>query len=176
MWRRVGALLGAKILCVLLFTIGVGSFLFHTHATAWAATADVVPIALFILAYLFLVNRDVMGWPWWATLLGTLGFFPYADGLIFVLRDIPFFQISNVYWAVPLLLLLYAPLIPRQTARGFIIGAIILSVSITLRSLDETLCARWPVGTHFNWHIFNGFMLGWMIEVYRRHMVEARPR
>jgi aspartyl-tRNA(Asn)/glutamyl-tRNA(Gln) amidotransferase subunit C len=28
-----------------------------------------------------------------------------------------------------------------------------------------------PLGTHFLWHILNGIMLGWMIEVYRRHML-----
>jgi hypothetical protein len=31
------------------------------------------------------------------------------------------------------------------------------------------------MGTHFLWHILNGLMLGWMIEVYRRHML-AVPR
>ena len=42
---------------------------------------------------------------------------------------------------------------------------------IALRgSIDEALCGAFPLGTHFLWHILNGIMLGWMIEVYRRHM------
>jgi hypothetical protein len=28
-----------------------------------------------------------------------------------------------------------------------------------------------PLGTHFGWHLLNAVMLGWMIEVYRRHML-----
>jgi hypothetical protein len=29
------------------------------------------------------------------------------------------------------------------------------------------------VGTHFWWHILNGIMLGWMIEVYRRYVSDT---
>lgn len=177
MWRRVQALAWGKILCAILFVIGIGSFLFHTHAAAWASTADVVPIGIFILTYLYLVNWHILGWPRWAAALGTLGFIPYAAGMVPILNEIPFVRISNFYWTVPVLLLVYAVLIRRKhpaTARGFVIGAGLLMVSISIRSLDEDLCAHWPIGTHFIWHILNGVMLAWMIEVYRRHMVE-RP-
>lgn len=181
MWRRTAGMplpykRWARVLCVILFAIGIGSFLFHTHATAWAATADVVPIGMFILVYLFLVNWHMLGWPLWVALIGTAGFLPYAVGVTVLLRDVPFFNISNFYWTVPILLMIYAVVfrarIP-QAARGFVIGAAILSLSITARSLDEPLCEVWPIGTHLGWHIFNAIMLGWMIEVYRRHMVEG---
>ena len=163
----------ARVLTIILFAIGVGSYLFHTHATAWASAADVAPIALFILTYLFLVNWHMLRWPWWAAFIAMLGFLPYAAGITLVLRDIVFFQVSNFYWTVPLLLILYTPFVPAKTARGFVIGAALLSLSITVRSVDETLCAGWPLGTHFGWHILNALMLGWMIDVYRTHMVEA---
>lgn len=172
-WRRTSGLMGARALTIILFTIGIGSTLFHTFATTWASTADVVPIVLFILLYLFLVHLHITRWPVWMAVIGTLGFIPYAIGIKFVLRDIPFFEISSFYWAVPISLLLYAPFIGGKTARGFIFGAALLSLSITLRSLDETLCAQWPIGTHFAWHILNALMLGYMIDVYRRHMLEA---
>jgi hypothetical protein len=55
-------------------------------------------------------------------------------------------------------------------ARGFVVGAVILLVSLTARSLDEILCSNWPLGTHFLWHILNAMMLGWMIEAYRRYV------
>ena len=44
-------------------------------------------------------------------------------------------------------------------------------MSIALRSLDEMLCPIYPTGTHYLWHLLNGALLGWMIEVYRRHML-----
>lgn len=176
MWRRTGGLPAARALCAILFAIGIGSTLFHTFATLWASTADVVPIALFILFYLFLVNRDVMGWPAWVAGVATLGFMPYAIGIIVLLRDIPFLGVSSFYWTVPLLLLIYGVFLRRpwpRLARGFLIGAGILSLSITLRSLDAPLCDSLPMGTHFFWHILNALMLAWMIEVYRAHMLEA---
>ena len=52
-----------------------------------------------------------------------------------------------------------------------LIGAALLTVSISLRSGDEMICEAVPLGSHFLWHCLNGRMLGWMIEVYRRHMV-----
>ena len=36
--------------------------------------------------------------------------------------------------------------------------------------IDDAVCASFPIGSHFMWHILNGIMLGWMILVYCRHM------
>lgn len=176
MWRRSGPLMGGKILSAIVFAIGIGSYLFHTHATLWASLTDVVPIGIFILVYLYLTNLHIAGWPRWAAAIGTVGFLPFAAGITLILNDIPFFQTSNFYWSVPILLLIYAATLRRRvprTARGFVVGAALLTLSITMRSLDETLCRAVPIGTHFTWHILNGVMLAWMIEVYRRHMLEA---
>jgi hypothetical protein len=48
-------------------------------------------------------------------------------------------------------------------------------LSLVFRSLDEIVCPAVPLGTHFLWHILNAVMLGWMIEVYRRHPIPAAP-
>ncbi|MBE0412498.1 ceramidase domain-containing protein [Yoonia sp.] len=176
MWPRSAGLPMARVLCVILFVIGVGSYLFHTHATAWAALADVVPIGLFILTYLFAINRDAVPLRTNWAVLATLLFIPYAALLVPVLHQIPFVRISNFYWTVPILLMIYAVFLRHhaELARGFWVGAAILTVSITFRSLDARLCAALPIGTHFMWHLLNGVMLGWMIEVYRRHMLAGR--
>ncbi len=162
---------------VILAAIGVGSYLFHTHATAWAATVDVVPIAVFILLYVFAANLHYWRWPLWGAILGTLAFFPYAALTVPIFQSLPFFTISAGYWPVPLLIGAYAYLLRGRapaTARGLAIGAGILSLSLVMRSLDEPLCDAIPMGTHLWWHVLNGLMLGWMIEVYRRHMVAGR--
>ncbi|MEO1639606.1 MAG: ceramidase domain-containing protein [Pseudomonadota bacterium] len=177
LWRRSAGLPVAQLLCVILFAIGVGSYLFHTHATIWAMTADVVPIGIFILVYLFAVNWHIVPMRWWVALIATCGFFPYAAAVVWVTDQLPFFNISNFYWTVPLLLCIYAvPLQDRPgILSGFLIGAAILAVSITVRSVDEILCSSIPHGTHFLWHILNAIMLGWMIHVYIRHMLATRP-
>ena len=99
-------------------------------------------------------------------------FLPYAAGVLWLLDGVPFFEISSFYWTVPLLLFAYAAHLwrgARQLAQGMIVGGLILSLSITLRSLDMVLCPYWPTGPHFLWHILNAIMLAWMIEVYLRY-------
>ncbi|NDR59368.1 ceramidase domain-containing protein [Aliiruegeria sabulilitoris] len=179
LWRRVRGqgLPFAVGMCVVLAAIGIGSYLFHTHATIWGAIADTTPIALFILLYIFAANRDFwnLSWPW--ALLATTGFFPFAALTLPLFQKLPFFEVSAGYWPVPLLIALYAIGLRRRaprTAGGLAFGAGILCASLGFRSVDEALCASFPLGTHFLWHILNGIMLGWMIEVYRRHMVERR--
>lgn len=179
MWRRVrgqGMPL-AGLLVAILALIGIGSFLFHTHATAWAAVADVVPILLFILVYILAANLHFWQMPFWLAALGAAAFVPYAMVLGHAFRALPFFEISAAYWPVPVLIAAVAAGLARRapaTARGLWIGAAILVVSLTFRSLDGALCAAFPLGTHFLWHLLNAVMLGWMIEVYRRHRLAER--
>ncbi len=166
----------AMLLVLILAMIGIGSFLFHTHATVWAALADTAPILLFILVYIFAINRDVWGLGFWPALGLTAMFFPYAAVTVPLFKMVPGLGDSAGYAPVPLLILVYAFLLRHrtpQTARGMAAGAVILIVSITFRSLDEPMCAIWPIGTHFMWHIVNAVMLGWMIEVYRRFLKKA---
>ena len=177
MWGRTNGLPKARVLCAILFAIGVGSFLFHTFATTWAALADTAPIGLFILFYLYLVNADVMQWPRWVALLSVAAFVPYAALVVMVLGRIPFFEISSFYWTVPILLFAYAYFLRGsrpQVSRGFVVGGLLLSLSITARSLDEIWCAAIPFGTHFLWHCLNAVMLGYMIHVYASHILAGR--
>lgn len=178
LWRRSAGVPLGRVLAVIVFVTGIGSFLFHTFATGWAAVADVVPIGIFILTYLFGVNRDLVPMRWGWALVATACFLPYAAMLVPLLNQIPFMRISNFYWTVPILLLIYAVILRRKdrVMSGFVIGAMLLSVSITVRSLDEILCEIFPLGTHFVWHVINAVMLGWMIWVYTRHMLATDNR
>ena len=42
MWRRARGVPLARALCVVLGLIGIGSYLFHTHAQVWAAMAGCI--------------------------------------------------------------------------------------------------------------------------------------
>jgi hypothetical protein len=164
----------AEVLCAILAVIGVGSYLFHTHATVWSSILDVVPIAAFVLVYLFAANLHFWRMPLWAALLGMVAFVPYTMAMTPVFARMTFFDVSAVYWPIPVLITLYAMALRNRTpltAHGLAIGSAILVVSLTFRSVDEPICRALPIGTHFVWHLFNGLMLGWMIEVYRRHMI-----
>jgi hypothetical protein len=177
LWPRTTGLGVARLLVGILALIGLGSGLFHTFATGWAALADMLPILGYILVYIYAANRHFWGWPVWASLLGAAGFVPWAAALTPVFGALPFFEVSAFYWPVPLLIALYGLALWRRaqgTARGLLAGAAILCLSLTARSLDESLCAAVPLGTHFLWHVLNAVMLGWMIVVLLRHRGDPR--
>lgn len=169
LWRRSAGDRLAQMLCATLLAIGVGSYLFHTHAQVWAATADVVPIVLFIHLYLFAITRVGWGLRIWPALAVTALFIPYAALTIPLFQQVPGLGSSAAYAPVPLLIAGYAVLLRQRApdlARGLAIGAALLTLSLTFRTIDIPLCPRWPLGTHFAWHLLNGVMLGWMIVVY----------
>ena len=128
-WRLIGGRrdVGARLLTVLLATIGVGSFLFHTHAQRWAAFADVIPIQLFILTYVFFATVRFFSAPVWAGALAVVLFLPcaalVARGIEAVVGPL---NGSVGYAPVPILIAAYATALrsraPR-TARGLAIGA-----------------------------------------------------
>lgn len=173
-WPRVRGMPRGQALAVVLAAIGVGSYLFHTHATRLTGLMDVLPILGFILLYLYAASRDFLGLSRLRAGLATAAFLPYAAATVPLWSMVPGLGSSAGYMPVPVLILLFAALLrgsaPR-TARGLAIGAGILLLSLAFRTLDGPLCDMVPVGTHFLWHILNALMLGWMIEVWRRHML-----
>lgn len=175
MWRNSAQVTLARAMCVVLAVIGIGSFLFHTHANRLTAMMDVTPILAFILLYVFAASRDMLGMKGWQAALSTLAFLPYAAAGAYLFGKIPGLGGSAAYAPVPVLILLYAWLMRPHpaTSRGLALGAAVLVLSLTFRTLDGPLCTALPLGTHFLWHILNALMLGWMIEVYRRHRLAA---
>lgn len=174
MWGRSSGL--GRLMCVVLAVIGVGSWLFHTHANRLTGLMDVLPILAFILLYVFAASRDMLGLKGWQAGLCVLAFFPYAAATVPLWGMVPGLGASAGYAPVPVLILFYAWLLRRRqpdTARGLAVGAGILIASLLARTLDAPLCAALPLGTHFLWHVLNAVMLGWMIEVYRRHRLAA---
>lgn len=175
MWRRTEGLPPGRAMSAVLAAIGVGSWLFHTHANGLTAALDVAPILGFILVYVFAATRDFLGASTRWAAGAVLAFLPYAAVTVPVFSTVmPFLGASAGYAPIPLLILGYAAILWRrapQTASGMALGAAILVVSLTFRTLDGPLCAAVPLGTHFLWHILNAVMLGWMIEVWRRHML-----
>jgi hypothetical protein len=175
---RRGALdWGIVGLVLILTAIGIGSFLFHTFATVWAVTTDVVPILLYILLYIYLATTRFFQTQWWVGLIAILLFFPYSFAVTSALTPlVGDLNGSMGYVPVPLLIAAYGAALYRrdpQTAIGLWIGVALLVASLTFRTVDEAVCAALPVGTHLMWHLLNGVMLGWMITVMVRGQARA---
>ena len=174
MWLRCKNMVEGRVLSFLLFSIGCGSFLFHTFAQTWAAILDIAAILIFILTYIFIANRSFLAWSKMVSVFGVILFFPYQLLLANILSNIQFFGSSVQYIPVAILIFIYSGLLRKtepNLSRGLLIGAVILCLSIVFRIIDEPLCSVLSVGTHFVWHILNAIMLSWMIEILRRHML-----
>lgn len=173
LWPRVAGRPTGQAMTVTLAVIGVGSWLFHTHANRLTGLMDVLPILGFILLYVFAAMRDYFGARPWVAGVVTVAFVPYVALTVPLFSMIPGLGSSAGYAPVPVLIAAYAWALRRrapETARGLALGAALLVVSLTFRTLDMPVCGALPLGTHFLWHILNAVMLGWMIEVWRRHM------
>ncbi|MFP5479748.1 MAG: ceramidase domain-containing protein [Alphaproteobacteria bacterium] len=174
MWRRTEGMPVGRVLSALLVVIGLGSFLFHTHANRLTALMDVLPILGFILLYLYAATRDFLGLSRWWAAVAVVAFLPYAALTAPVFAALLPLGSSSAYAPVPVLILAYAAVLWRRapgTARGMALGAGILLVSLAFRTLDGPVCGALALGTHFLWHLLNALILGWMIEVWRRHML-----
>jgi len=178
MWIRCKNLVEGRVLAFLLFSIGCGSFLFHTFAQTWAAILDVTPILIFILTYIYAANRRFLVWSKRMSITGVILFLPYQFLVVSILSSIQFFGSSAQYVPVAILIFFYSALLHKSKtnlSRELFVGATILSLSIFARTIDEPLCLIVSVGTHFIWHILNAIMLAWMIEILRRHMLAGYP-
>ncbi len=141
-----------------LMVIGVGSFLFHSFATRWAALADVVPIGVFVFAYVLLAYRWLLGLPVWGAagiaILVTAATFALPSGL----------NGSTLYLPSLAMMALTAGLLWWRGRRIWVwIGgaAGVFLVSLTLRTLDRSalFCGPHAIGAHWAWHVLNAVTL-----------------
>jgi hypothetical protein len=161
-----------RALIIAMAVVGLGSLLFHVIGQRWAEWADVIPILVFILLYLWFLLGDLLHWPVAAETLFLAFFFAATIG-------IEAFAPGDLLWGGALFL----PTILTFVAIGIALhrrhhpaGAAILAAlavflaAFTFRSLDMPLCDRWPpgtypLGTHFMWHLLNALLLFLLIRV-----------
>ncbi|MXN66072.1 hypothetical protein GR183_14250 [Stappia sp. GBMRC 2046] len=165
--------LPAWILTGLVAVIGVGSFLFHTLATRWALLADVLPISIFIYSYLFLAMRRFFGF----RIISAIGIVVVFGVISYWWGEPLSFAFGSTGSYVPAFLAMVITglaLLGKEagTALGLFGAAAVFAVSMSFRMLDAPVCAEFPHGTHFIWHILNATTLYILLRVF----VRARER
>jgi hypothetical protein len=162
--------------------IGVGSFLFHTFATPWAALADVAAIWVFVGLYLYVFATRVAGLRPLQLCLGAALALVALVGIIAGLRralgpSAAALNGSEQYAPALLALVVFAVLLGRRRhALAPLVTAIaaLFTLSLAFRTADMHVCDALPLGTHFLWHLLNGTVIGLLLIALARGLSPAR--
>jgi hypothetical protein len=154
----------SNLMAILVILIGLGSFSFHTVANRLTGLLDVLAIALYLVAFAFLIPKQ------WSknALLIQLGSvlmlivsIVLAQLLISDLKPQLTWLPSGMYVGAWLALIMFAWVTQysnKAAARYLWLAAIVFPASLLSRQLDMPLCDSIG-GTHWLWHLFNGITL-----------------
>lgn len=172
LWKREGK--GDTYILILIWLavlVGIGSTLFHTFATRWGLFADSIPIAIFVVALFIYTLRRFLG----QSALATIGWIVVFLGIAALLpRLLPsgFLNNSGFYFPVLGALIVFGALLrmkggeQRWIGGAYLSGAALFMLSLSFRIVDPSVCAQFPLGTHFLWHCLNGaliFLMLWTV-------------
>jgi hypothetical protein len=146
------------VLIALAASVGIGSILWHTYPTSLSLILDVVPILIFIIWYIWLYARNVIGMRSLfavgsvaAFLLGTFLAIPYSEILHGALVYVPSLMVPLVFGVF------HAR--ERMVARFTLLAAAgVFVAALFFRTIDNEVCPVLPIGTHFLWHILIGLV------------------
>lgn len=163
---------GLMIMQTLLFAIGTGSALFHSFANRATMLADVIPILALLVFYLGYFLSQIQRWTPVQTGLGILGFLVLSALAGAVPRA--WVNGSNGYLGSWLTLGGLAWWCEPHRSR-LRTAALVFTVSLVCRSLDDALCPYWPWGTHFVWHLCNAVVLYQLLAIAVEHTASTAP-
>ena len=152
-WQRHRLL----VISFLAFLIGTGSSLFHLFATRWAGLMDALPIAGFIIYFWFSWHRQVFAHGFVRSIVSVVFGFVAAVVIVSLLPPLP---VARSYLIpLALLFLLGGEALYRRKESLLLQVAVLFTMSLTFRYIDEPLCESFAIGTHFLWHICNGLVI-----------------
>ena len=165
--------IGIWIPTILAFAIGIGSYLFHTHATQWASLADVLPIVLFVISYAVVALALIGEAGPSRVILYLIGVVLFLV-LIGYLTNLSGLSINGSEAYMPALALMIGiaaitALRGHPATRWFVAATLAFILSLTFRSIDIALCDVFPTGTHIFWHTLNGLVIALLLQALIRN-------
>jgi hypothetical protein len=154
----------ATVMAILLILIGLGSFSFHTYANRLTGLFDVLAIALYLVAFAFLIPKQWSKSSIWIQLGSVLVLIiciVLTQLLIGTLKPTFPWLPPGMYLGAWLTLIIYALVTQSsnsQAARFLWLAIIIFPFSLMSRQLDIPLC-DFTGGSHWLWHLINGLTL-----------------
>lgn len=149
------------LLVVVLFAIGIGSGLWHLIPNGHTVLMDVLPITLFIHAYLIAAMRRLLGFSWKRTFLWWATYLAVSIAAQLLLP--PDLWNGSVMYLPTYITLVLLTCAVRHANRAhgnvFISMVALWTLSLVFRTVDSVICELFPLGTHFLWHALNAWML-----------------
>lgn len=172
--RRHGAGTTVAVLAWWVVAIGVGSAVFHTLATRGTIWFDVLPIAGFVLAYTVFSMRRYLAMPLMTAIAAVVGFYVLAGLLAWSipawLREASNGTTSYLPPFLGLGLLGALIVFSGRRAGWYVLTAFAVFVAaVVFRMIDPMVCAGFPLGTHFMWHVLDGVTLAILLAAAARY-------
>jgi hypothetical protein len=166
----------ARAMAILCLLTGITTVLHHYLPNPLTEMLDILPTLGFIAVVFFGYARDVLRLSAGESLSGTLVLMPFVGGslLLLLLLEEPFATAG--YAALPVFILGMAVVLrQRDGGTGFrvMLAGVALMLGLVLRAADMQVCAAFPVGTHFLWHLCAAATVAMLICAYRRHLLAA---
>ena len=170
--RKTGTF--AELLCWWVVGIGLGSLLFHTTALELTKWADIVPIATFTLAMMLFALRRFARLSWARTLVYSACYFVFIAIVTYLLPNSVHAATNGTTFYLPALggnvFCGLVALANRGPGGWYALAcAGILLVGFFFRAIDQEVCASFPIGTHFLWHVLIAAMLALNLLGVARH-------
>jgi len=155
--KRAPRTIDLYVLCALLILTGIGSGIWHGFRDGDALFWEVRSGLFFLFALVFCWARRL--WSYWGAALAIVAFylgFEYSREFAYGMFGIP-----GRWVAVTPLVLGFGSVLVVQTLfrskQAALTGGLALVsalVAVTFRTVDLSVCAQIPFGTHFLWHSF----------------------
>jgi hypothetical protein len=181
LWKREGREDRFILLLIgLAALVGIGSTLFHTFATRWGLLADSIPIAIFVVGFFTFTLRRFLGQSAIAT-LGWIAAFLAVAAVVPRLLPAGFMNNSGFYFPVLGALIVLGILLRmkgdemRWIGGAYLCGAALFALSLSFRIVDPSVCAQFPLGTHFLWHCLNGALIYLMLWTAIKSKTQMHP-
>jgi hypothetical protein len=156
----------SALMTILMILIGLGSFSFHTYANRLTGLLDILAIALYLVAFSYLIPKQ---WSRNSLLIqvGSLLLLIVSIVLAHLLMShlkpaLPWLP-PGIYLGAWLALLIYALVTQhsnKPAARFLWLAGIVFPFSLLSRQLDMLLCDSLGP-THWLWHLLNSLTLYW---------------
>lgn len=148
-----------KVLVGLILAIGAGSSLFHTFATRGSQLLDVIPIFLFQVGYLWLYFGRVVQLNM-SENLGLIGIFLASSYLMQNLSHVLNGSLSYLPGLIFLTGLgIYHYQQQKREHSILLLATGVFIIALFFRTIDLVICPYFAPGTHFLWHLLNGWLL-----------------